>query len=89
MRIRNLPQWKRALLFSSLGAGVALAFSGRRLAGAAVTGVGVGILVAENREILGKVARDLPRYLENTSRVMQIAAAVGDRVVAARASARS
>jgi len=89
MRIRSLPEWKRALIFSSLGVGVALAFSGRRLAGAAVAGVGVGMLVSENREILGKIASDMPRYLENTSRVMQIAASIGERVAAARTSARS
>jgi len=44
----------------------------------------VGMLVSENREILGKVASNLPRYLENTSRVMQIAASIGERVAAAR-----
>lgn len=84
MRITNLPQWKRALIFSSLGAGVALAFSGRRLAGTAIAGVGVGVLVAENREILGKVARDLPRYLETTSQVIETVASVGERLMAAR-----
>ncbi len=84
MRIRNLPQWKRALIFSSLGAGFALAFSGRRRAGAAIASVGVGVLVYENRQILGKVARDLPRYLETTSQVIETLASVGERWMAAR-----
>ena len=84
MRIRSLPQWKRALIFSSLGAGVAFALSGRKLAGAALAGVGVGALVSENREILGRVARDLPQYLEKTSQLMETVASVGEQLLAAR-----
>ena len=84
MRIRNLPEWKRALIFSSLGVGAALLFAGRRSAGIAVAGVGVGVLVAENREILGKTLHDLPRYLETASRAMNTVSALGERIMAAQ-----
>ena len=84
MRIRNLPEWKRALIFSSLGAGVALMFAGRRSAGVVVAGVGVGVLVSENREILGKTMSLLPRYLETASQTMNIVSLLGERLMAAR-----
>ena len=84
MRIRNLPQWKRALIFSSLGAGAALMFAGRKSVGVAVAGVGVGVLVAENREILGKTLGDLPGHLETASQAMNMVSLLGERFMAAR-----
>ena len=84
MRIRNLPEWKRALIFSSLGVGAALMFAGRRSAGVAVAGVGVGVLVAENREILCKTLHDLPRYLETASQAMNTVSLLSERLMAAR-----
>jgi hypothetical protein len=83
----TMPTWKRALIFSSLGAGVALWFSGRRAAGAVLTGAGLGGLVLENRETLGKVVRDLPQYVEKGSQIVQTVAAIGQRLMEARRSA--
>jgi hypothetical protein len=78
--------WKRAVIFSSLGAGVALFVSGRRAAGVALAGVGIGGLVYENREVLGKLASDVPQFVEKTSQVAQMVAAVGLRLMEARRS---
>jgi hypothetical protein len=79
-----MQTWKRALIFSSLGAGVALLVSGRRAAGVVLTGVGVGGLVFENRKTLEKVARDLPQFLEKSSQVMRTVATVSERLMEMR-----
>jgi hypothetical protein len=79
-----MQTWKRALIFSSLGAGVALLVSGRRAAGVALTSVGLGGLVFEKRKTLEKVARDLPQFLEKGSQVMRTVAAVGERLMEMR-----
>ncbi len=78
-----MPSWKRALIFSSLGAGVALFVSGRRVAGVALTGAGLGGLVFENRKSLQKVIRDLPQFLEKSSQMMEAVASVGERLMEA------
>jgi hypothetical protein len=82
-----MDSWKRVLIFSSLGAGVALFVSGRRASGAALAGVGLGGLLYENRETLARVARDLPPFLEKSSQVIQTVVSVGQGVMAARRSA--
>ena len=82
-----MATWKRAVIFSSLGAGIALYISGRRAAGAALAGIGVGGLVYENRETLAQLAEDLPRYMEKTSQAVQTVAAVGQKLMEARRSA--
>jgi hypothetical protein len=84
-----MATWKRALIFSSLGAGVALYISGRRAAGTALAGVGIGALVYENRETIAKLATDVPQFLEKGSQVVQTITAVGQRLMEARRSAAS
>ncbi len=82
-----MASWKRVLIFSSMGAGVALFVSGRRAAGAALAGVGVAGLVYENRETLVRLAQEVPPLLEKSSQVMQTVVAVGQGIMAARRSA--
>ena len=84
-----MASWKRVLIFSSLGAGVALFVSGRRAAGATLAGVGVAGLVYENREALVRVAQEVPPLLEKSSQVLQTVVAVGQGIKAARRSAAS
>ena len=40
-----MASWKRVLIFGSMGAGVALYVSGRRAAGTALAGAGIGGLI--------------------------------------------
>lgn len=82
-----MATWKRAVIFSSLGAGIALYVSGRRAAGAALAGIGVGGLMYENRKTLAQLAEDLPQYVEKTSRLVQTVAAVRQRLMEAGRSA--
>jgi len=83
----NMASWKRVLIFGSMGAGVALYLSGRRAAGTALAGVGIGGLIYENREIIAKLASDVPQFLEKSGQVVQTVAAVGQRFMEARRSA--
>ncbi len=82
-----MASWKRALIFSSMGVGVALFVSGRRVAGVALAGVGVGGLVYENRETLAKLADDMPQFLEKGTQLLTTVAVVGQRLMDARRSA--
>jgi len=83
----KMASWKRALIFSSMGVGVALFVSGRRAAGVALAGVGVGGLVYENRETLAKLADDMPQLLERGTQLLNTVAVVGERLMEARRSA--
>jgi hypothetical protein len=82
-----MASWKRALIFSSMGVGVALFVSGRRAAGVALAGVGIGGLVYENRETLAKLADDMPQFLEKGTQLLTTVAVVGQRLMEARRSA--
>jgi hypothetical protein len=83
----EMASWKRVLIFGSMGAGVALYVSGRRAAGTALAGAGIGGLIFENREIIARLACDLPQILEKGTQVVQTIAAVGQRLMEARRSA--
>ena len=82
-----MASWKRALIFSSMGVGVALFVSGRRAAGVALAGAGIGGLVYENRETLAKLADDMPQFLEKGTQLLSTVAVVGQRLMEARRSA--
>lgn len=82
-----MASWKRVLIFGSMGAGVALYLSGRRAAGTALAGVGVGGLIYENREVISKLANDVPQFLEKSGQVVQTITAVGQKLMEARRSA--
>lgn len=84
-----MASWKRALIFSSIGVGVAFYVSGRRAAGLALAGVGVGGLVYENRERLAKLASDVPQFLEKSTQIASTLAVVGQRLMEASRSAAS
>ena len=82
-----MANWKRALIFGSLGAGVALYVSGRRAAGTALAGVGVGTLIYQNRETLQRLVNDAPQFIEKGLQVAQTLTTVGQRLMEARRSA--
>ena len=82
-----MASWKRVLIFGSMGAGVALYVSGRRAAGTALAGVGVGALIYENRETIANLANEVPQLLEKGGQVVQTITAVSQRLMEARRSA--
>jgi hypothetical protein len=82
-----MASWKRVLIFGSMGAGVALYLSGRRAAGTALAGVGIGGLIYENREVITKLANEVPQLLEQSAPIVRTITAVGQRLMEARRSA--
>jgi hypothetical protein len=82
-----MASWKRVLIFGSMGAGVALYLSGRKAAGTALAGVGVGALIYENRETIASLATDVPQFLEKGGQVVQTITAAGQRLMEARRAA--
>ncbi len=58
-------RWKRALAATSLAAAAALLLTGRRKAALAATGLGAAAMLAEEPELLRRLWRNAPRYLED------------------------
>ena len=69
--------WKRALIFGSLGAGALLFFTGRRPAGMIMAGVGLATLASEYPDKFEQLWERAPEYL---SRGNQIVTAVSRMV---------
>jgi hypothetical protein len=82
-----MASWKRVLIFGSMGAGVALYLSGRRAAGTALAGVGIGGLLYENRAVITKLANEMPQFLEQSAPIVRTITAVGQRLMEERRSA--
>jgi hypothetical protein len=60
----NMQNWKRAVIFGSLGAGTFFLITGRRQAGVVLTAVGLATLASEYPEKLEALWRNAPYYLE-------------------------
>jgi hypothetical protein len=58
-----MPNWKKALVIGSLSAGALLFLRGRRPAGVAVVGIGLGVLAVEHPEKFQRVWEEGPEYL--------------------------
>jgi hypothetical protein len=65
-----MNNWKRALIFGSLGAGAFLFATGRRPIGLAVAGVGVATLAAEYPEKFEQLWEQAPEYLSRGNQIV-------------------
>jgi hypothetical protein len=81
-----MPNWKRAITFGSLGAATALFLAGKKPAGAALAGLGVAVLVLDNRERATSLWRELPQWLDRTSEIVSSLADLGERLLEQRAA---
>ena len=68
-----MENWKKALIFGSLGAGVFLFATGKKPLGLVTTGVGLAALALEYPERFERLWEEAPEYL---SRGNQIVSAV-------------
>ena len=85
---RSGMSWKRALAAGSLAAGAALLLSGRRKAALAATGLGAAALLAEEPEMMRRLWRNAPQYLEDGRAVLDRLESVMDGVAEQSGRAR-
>ena len=65
-----MNNWKRALIFGSLGAGAFLIATGRRPVGLAIAGVGVATLAVEYPEKFERLWEQAPEYLSRGNQIV-------------------
>lgn len=75
-----MQNWKRAVIFGSLGAGTFFLITGRRPAGIALTAVGLATLAFEHPEKLEALWRNAPYYLEKGNQWVSMAARLGEEL---------
>ncbi len=74
-----MTNWKKALVFGSLGAGALLFFTGRRPAGVAATTVGLAVLAAEYPEKFEGVWENAPAYVTRGVQIFQTLTQIAER----------
>lgn len=75
-----MQNWKRAVIFGSLGAGAYFLISSRRPAGIALTAVGLATLASEYPEKLESLWRNAPYYLEKGSQWVSMVAQLSEQL---------
>lgn len=75
-----MENWKKALIYGSLGAGALLLISGRRNAGIALTVVGGVVLAAEHPDKVETLWRNAPEYLSRGSEIVQAITRIAQRL---------
>ena len=75
-----MPNWKKALVIGSLSAGALLFLRGRRPAGVAVVGIGLGVLAAEHPEKFQRVWEDGPEYLYRGTELFAVLTRIVERL---------
>ncbi len=74
-----MKNWKRALVFGSLGAGALLLITGRRPAGMAVATVGLAVLASEYPESFERVWAQAPDYVTRGIQIFQTLSSIAER----------
>lgn len=75
-----MQNWKRAVIFGSLGAGAFLLLTGRRSAGIGLAVVGAAALASEYPGELEKLWRNAPGYIERGSEIVQTVSRLAQRL---------
>jgi hypothetical protein len=64
-----MQKWKKALVFGAVGAGTALALSGRRNLGIASVAGGLALLASEYPERFESILENAPEYVDRASQI--------------------
>jgi hypothetical protein len=75
-----MKTWKRAVVFGSLGTGVALLVAGKRPAGVAAATVGLAVLASEYPDKFERVWEHLPDYVTRGVQIFQTLSQIVERV---------
>lgn len=74
-----MTNWKKALIFGSLGVGAVLFFTGRRPAGIASATVGLAVLATEYPETFEGVWENAPEYVTRGVQIFQTLSQIAER----------
>ncbi len=74
-----MTNWKKLLVFGSIGAGALLLFTGRRPAGVAAATVGLAVLAAEYPEKFEGVWENAPEYVSRGVKIFQTLTQIAER----------
>ena len=74
-----MTNWKRAVIFGSLGVGVVLLIKGRRPAGVAATTVGLAVLASEYPDTFETIWENAPNYVTRGIRIFQTVSDIAER----------
>jgi len=80
-----MMNWKRALIFGSLGASAFLLVTGRKPAAGVLAGVGLAALASEYPEHMQRLWERAPEYVNRGNQVLSIAATFLERMSEQRA----
>lgn len=75
-----MQNWKKAVIFGSLGASAFLLLTGRRGAGAGLAVIGAAVLASEYPDQVERIVRNAPAYLERGSEIVQTVSRAAQRL---------
>jgi hypothetical protein len=83
-----MDNWKRAAIAGSMGVATVLLLKGRRPAAVLVGGVGLAVLASEYPEKFRRIRDELPGYMRQGTRFLDLAMRIGSRIEELAASRR-
>lgn len=75
-----MQNWKKALVFGSLGAGAVLVATGKRPVGIALAAGGLALLASEYPEKFEAVWENAPEYVTRASQIFAVLSKVSERL---------
>ncbi len=74
-----MQNWKKAVIFGSVGAGAFLFFTGRRSMGTAIAAGGLAVLASEYPERFEAIWDNAPEYLARGTQIFATLQKIGER----------
>jgi hypothetical protein len=78
-----MENWKRAVIAGSIGVGVLFFLKKKRHAGFLFSGIGLAALASEYPEQFREIRRDLHKYVDQGSVLLEVSSRVGERIAEA------
>jgi hypothetical protein len=75
-----MENWKRAVIAGSIGAGALFFLKGKRHAGFLFSGIGLAALASEYPEQFRDIRRNLHKYVDQGSVLLEVSSRVGERI---------